>query len=76
MHQFQDRCKKAGGMCWLQIKLRLMNDRIASPHDWIVVADSDEFFDFNALGPGIQVLCQWHVVSWPLSIVQDDMHHE
>ena len=43
-------------MRWLQIKLRLLHDHIASPHDWIVIADSDEFFDFDALGPGIQVV--------------------
>ena len=58
MHYCQDRRKNAhDSMCWLQIKLRLMQDHVASPHDWIVIADSDEFFDFDALGPGIQVLC-------------------
>ena len=40
---------------WLQIKLRLMSERIKSLQDWIVIADSDEFYDFDALGPGIQV---------------------
>lgn len=39
----------------LQIKLRLMKERIKSPEDWIVIADSDEFYDFDVLGPGIQV---------------------
>lgn len=38
----------------LEIKLRLMHERIRSLQDWIVVADSDEFYDFDALGPGIQ----------------------
>jgi hypothetical protein len=40
---------------WLQIKLRLMSERTKSLQDWIVIADSDEFYDFDALGPGIQV---------------------
>jgi hypothetical protein len=32
-----------------------MYDRITSPQDWVVIADSDEFYDFDALGPGVQV---------------------
>jgi hypothetical protein len=42
-------------MSWLQIKLRLLHERIQSLQDWVVIADSDELYDFDALGPGIQV---------------------
>lgn len=45
-----------------------MHQRIKSLQDWIVVADSDEFYDFDALGPSIQVSLpvqqtQRHIVS-------------
>ena len=49
------RCNASVHQSWLQIKLRLVNERIKSLQDWVVIADSDEFYDFDALGPGIQV---------------------
>ena len=53
--RFLRRCSAPVHRGWLQIKLRLFNERIKSLQDWIVIADSDEFHDFDALGPGIQV---------------------
>jgi hypothetical protein len=56
---------------WLQIKLRLFNERIKSLQDWIVIADSDEFHDFDALGPGIQVA--WVHCRNMLTVAQPDL---
>lgn len=41
--------------CRPQVKLRLLQERVQSPTDWIVIADSDEFYDFSVLGGGVQV---------------------
>jgi hypothetical protein len=61
--------------CWLQIKLRLMQDHITSPQDWIVIADSDEFYDFDAIGPGIQVYCCQGHSSGMRNEVAADLNH-
>lgn len=39
----------------LQVKLRLLQERVTNLTNWIVIADSDEFYEYGPLGSNVQV---------------------
>ncbi len=39
----------------LQVKLRQLHEHVKSPGDWIVIADSDELYDYTPIAPSVQV---------------------